>query len=1165
MVRLLNISRFVMMPSCTGHKLKNIMTIISNGAKFTLNNPNSNILKHSHSQNKLSLNLHHHSGNQHNPSVIRKTVPTMDQGNHVPNHSILSHNQQTYFWNQQAHFSAQNSLSPNQHNLFSNQLNLSVNHQNFILDQTNHFCQRNQLMNHETTLSDLDKDTTKLKLLAPHKVNLTKSTTTLTKYIDFTRSVSTFKNNCLINTDKTIFNLLSLNCQSLKNKTEKILDYLYESNTDIAMLQETWLAKGDSNVYSQIKEYGFKLHHWERDGSRGGGLLTIYKPSINLINLSKLNTESEHTTFESINTSFVLEKKRINLINLYRPPYSKKFPHTAATFLDEFESFLSLLAQRKGIMIICGDFNINFLDTQNTYTKRTVELLHRFNLKQSVNSPTHLQGGLIDLVLIEDDPTTHKVQTEVCSDFHTDHYAIKLRFLRERYQTKPTIITKEVRDYKNLDIKEMYKDIQHSLLTNQEYFSTLSSTDAANLYHNILSQIYNKHCPITIKKYRIDRKRPCWYDSTLQVLKQNKRQAERKYKKHNTDENKENFKEQKKKYNKQLKLSRTEYNVSQINSSLGNPKRLFKILGNLSGTTKQNILPTFGTDLEVAEEFSEYFTNKINKIRNLITKENHTKYNMEHGYAKTQFENFNIINEEDMKAVISSLNNKSSQLDPIPTTLLINFVDLIYPIITHIVNSTISTSIFPSNLKHAEIKPQIKDNSQNSNDLKQFRPLSRIPYMSKVIEKVMHQQLDEYIMNHCLHAKYQSGYKKFNSCETAMIHVIDDIQKLLNQGNYVALLILDMSSAFDTVDHDILYEKLRRNFYLGRSAVNLIQSYLKNRTFSVNIRESKSKPKLLSYGVPQGSLLGPLLYIIYTKEIEKIAQNYNLEIMMYADDSQLYFSFKKDTIHSTQENINKCLSKIKLWMCQNFLKMNVDKTKLMLFKPKSNTNLLLSINYNGANISPVDSITILGVKIGNNLDLTPFINKKIQACCFHLRNLINIKDNLPFKTKIIMVTNVIISKLDYCNAILSCCSKTAIKPLQVILNRAIRFIFGINKRTHITPYQKKLHILPIIFRIKFKLCLIAYRIFNQIAPSYLSDDFTTFEPTTSINLRIGRGRDMSMFKVDRITTTKAETLKQNIKKEWNSLPLHLRNIKSISTFKKNIKAHFFLQAFSNTN
>jgi hypothetical protein len=249
-------------------------------------------------------------------------------------------------------------------------------------------------------------------------------------------------------------------------------------------------------------------------------------------------------------------------------------------------------------------------------------------------------------------------------------------------------------------------------------------------------------------------------------------------------------------------------------------------------------------------------------------------------------------------------------------------------------------------------------------------------------------------------------------------------------------------------------------------------------------------------------------------------------------------------------------------MGQNFLKMNAEKPQLMILKPKLSTDLLFSINYNGTIIDPVDSINVLGIKIGRNLDLTPFINKKVQICSFHLKNLINIKDSLPYKTKIIMVTNVIISNLDYCNAVLSCCTNAALNPLQVILNRAIRFIFNLNKRTHITYYQKKLHILPITYRIKFKLCLLAYRILNQIAPSYLSDDFATFTPTTSINLRIGRGRDVYMFQNEK-TATRKTTLVHNIKEEWNCLPLHLRNTESISIFKKKLKTYYFNQAFVN--
>ena len=149
-----------------------------------------------------------------------------------------------------------------------------------------------------------------------------------------------------------------------------------------------------------------------------------------------------------------------------------------------------------------------------------------------------------------------------------------------------------------------------------------------------------------------------------------------------------------------------------------------------------------------------------------------------------------------------------------PTQLLFNFIELLYPLITHIINSTITTSNFPSNLKPTIIKPIVKDKSQNSNDLNNLRPLNNIPFISKVVEKVLHIQLDNYFHTNRLHATYQSGYKKYNSCETAMVHVIDDMQKHLIEGNYVAILLLDMSAAFDTVDHEILINRLKHNYYL---------------------------------------------------------------------------------------------------------------------------------------------------------------------------------------------------------------------------------------------------------------------------------------------------------------------------------------------------------------
>ena len=186
--------------------------------------------------------------------------------------------------------------------------------------------------------------------------------------------------------------------------------------------------------------------------------------------------------------------------------------------------------------------------------------------------------------------------------------------------------------------------------------------------------------------------------------------------------------------------------------------------------------------------------------------------------------------------------------------------------------------------------------------------------------------------------------------------------------------------------------------------------------------------------------------------------------------------------------------------------------------------------------------------------------KKVRSCNYKLRNLWHIRNCLPLNSRVIMVTNLIISNLDYSNSLLACASDKTIKPLQVILNKAMRFIFNIPPHSHTTPYLRQLHILPIKYRIKFKITFIAFKIFNKTAPAYLSDDFNKYSQTTEMNLRRGTGRDEFMFCVS-IPPHKRDTLHYKIKTEWNSLPLNIRKIKTISSFKTMLKTHLFRLAF----
>ena len=636
-----------------------------------------------------------------------------------------------------------------------------------------------------------------------------------------------------------------------------------------------------------------------------------------------------------------------------------------------------------------------------------------------------------------------------------------------------------------------------------------------DLYNETIQSIYNKHCPSVIKRYRVDCHRPCWYDQNLQNLKQHKRKCERKFRKSPTDENKTKFKKSRNHYNKELSLSRKKFYNKKIMDYKDEPKKMFKTLSKLSGSAKKNILPTFAEKHIVAEKLSNFYIEKVMKIRSKIESEIQVQtFSGNITSAITTFDNFTEITLEDLQSVTKLLNNKTCHLDPAPTMLISKFSEILHPVILHIVNSGIRQTLFPNNLKHASIVPVMKNPSYSPDDLQNLRPISRLPYLSKVKEKVLYLQLENYIESNNLHATSQSGYRKYCSTETAIIRTYDDIQQSLNNKKYVVLLLLDSSAAFDTVDHGILLERLESDYGLKDSALCMLNSYLKSRTFSVNIDGIESEPKKLEFGVPQGSLLGPFMYILYTKPLENIAKNYGLNINMYADDCIIYMSFDNDNLNRAQENSNNCLIDIQNWMNSNYVKLNMEKTQLKIVNPKL-PNPSFNLNYNNCLISTTTSVNILGVKIGKNLDINEFINKKLRICNFHIRNLLNIQDALPFKARILMVTNLILTNIDYCNAIMIGAKFNAIKPLQLIINKSVRYIFKLRKRTHITPYLKKLHILPIIYRIKYKTCIIAYRIYHKTTARYLQERFTTFIPTTTTNLRPGRGRDQLMFKMDK--------------------------------------------------
>ena len=442
-----------------------------------------------------------------------------------------------------------------------------------------------------------------------------------------------------------------------------------------------------------------------------------------------------------------------------------------------------------------------------------------------------------------------------------------------------------------------------------------------------------------------------------------------------------------------------------------------------------------------------------------------------------------------------------------------------------------------------------------------------------ILERTVLNQLNIHLTRYSLYSEVQSGYRPNHSCETLLVRMCDDINKEIEAGNVVIVVLLDLSAAFDTIDHKILLEKLLKDYGITGSALQWMKSYLEERYFCVKIDDTQSSFLELLFGVPQGSLLGPILFILYIKALQKIAAKHGLDIQLYADDSQLYISFhpnRATQFSDVRDRTNRCLAEIKAWMVSNFMKLNESKTELMVIGKShvlKKCELCVSLQFGSTTILPTeckgDSWKSLGVKFDETLSMERQINSVKKKCSWTMMNLRTIGRYLDENIKLMMVKQLVISKLDYCNSLYMNLPKTRLNKLKSILNGAVRFIYNINDRTtDLVPYYKKSHILPIDQRIFFKICLLTHKTVHGTAPCYLKELVEMdLELNASTNTRSKIEGDHLRLKIPRTANTKvdARRFSNYAPVAWNSLPLTIRCITDTDCFKRMLKNHLYNQ------
>ncbi|KAK3559292.1 hypothetical protein QTP86_010741 [Hemibagrus guttatus] len=484
-----------------------------------------------------------------------------------------------------------------------------------------------------------------------------------------------------------------------------------------------------------------------------------------------------------------------------------------------------------------------------------------------------------------------------------------------------------------------------------------------------------------------------------------------------------------------------------------------------------------------AEDFASFYTEKIERICQTFTflPTSPTSHN-QHS-ATPSLTQLSTVAAEEVLQITRSCNPTTCLLDPIPSAMLQTISPDLLPFITTVINGSLMSGHVPTAFKKARVIPILKKPALDPSDISNYRPVSLLSFLSKILERVVCNQLSDYLMQNNLHDPNQSGFKAAHSTETALLAVTEKLHAARSAKLSLVLILLDLSAAFDTVNHKTLLSTLRSLGICG-TAWEWFASYLDGRSYQVTWKGLTSAPRRLSTGVPQGSVLGPLLFSLYTHSLGKVISSHGFSYHCYADDTQLIFSFPpSDTTASAR--ISACLADISSWMTAHQLKLNPSKTELLIIPGDPSPAQDLAISLSNSMISPTASARNLGVTMDNQLSFSSHVTNVTRSCRFLLYNIRRIRPFLSTQATQVLVQSLVISRLDYCNSLLAGLPLNAIRPLQMIQNAAARLVFNLPKFFHTTPLLRSLHWLPVAARIIFKTLMLAYKAKNGPAPSYL--------------------------------------------------------------------------------
>ena len=941
------------------------------------------------------------------------------------------------------------------------------------------------------------------------------------------------------NKDKIKFNELrekglkciQLNIVSLIKNLDELKCILIENRVHVCALNETRLDSEIDN--SEIEIPGYTIIR--KDRNRNGGGVAIYIQ--NDIKYKVLEDRS-FDDLEAILISIELKNSQpILFLNWYRPPSSGR------DILDAYENVLMFMCSFNVHSLIMGDTNFDiYRKPALSHTKKYDQMNQTYGFYY-VNTTkctrvTSETSSLIDHMLSNQlDNIKSSGVLEVSMGDHFMNYMVwKSHNVTTHFHNNVTFRKSNGTDwyaFREDMSKVNWKDIE----------TCDDLNDAVEKWENMVLNVINKHMPWRTKRMR--KTYSPWLNESIYNLIKQRDSAKKKAIAQKKEKFWKKYRELRNKVTSVIRKAKKRYYIEKL-ANCSDRNESWKILKSFLPNNKSSSNISCENSDNKATQFNDHFAGVASELlRNQhIAEEEVTNGTVPKVNKAIPCQNtltFTIVSENDVLNEIKKLKNKISVgVDGISVQVLKSFADILSKPITYLINRSITEGKVPKQWKIAKVIPLHKKGDRSDPD--NYRPISLLPCTSKILERLVQSQLLRFLQENNILSSVQSGFRAKHSTVTALVKVLDDWMMAMDRGEYTGAIFVDLKKAFDTVDHKVLLKKL---FDIGVRGLTLkwFENYLINRRIVTKVNNSISEEKHLTHGVPQGSILGPLLFCIFINDLPDIFKL--SQVHLYADDTVIYFSHKNPNV--VESALNTEMEVLDKWMCKNKLLINYTKTVSMLIGTR---NLLadyntLNVKIRNMILQKVKTTKYLGLHIDEELKWDIHINSmcqkisKLVGFLGRLRHIVNETSlNLIYKS-------VILPHFDYGDIVWQSAPKSFLSPLQKLQNRAGRIIMKINPFSHISNQ----HIHDTLgwefldCRNNKHLCTMIYKILHNFTPNYMSENIT--RRTLNYTLRSNQNLYLPKPKSNHCKRT---FLYRGIS-IYNKLPNEIRSATSIRSFK----------------